>query len=99
MSAEARWPSSESGADGGRHQKRLEIDFVARRGGDQVYIQSAFAMPTAEKIEQEYRPLRKVRDSFRKYVITGDDIRARQDDDGIITMGLIDFLLDENALG
>lgn len=92
-------PVTESDADGRRHQKRLEIDFVARNGSDQVYIQSAFAMPTAEKVEQEYRPLRKVRDSFRKYVITNDDIRARQDDDGIVTMGLIDFLLDEDALG
>lgn len=91
-------PVTETGEDGNRHQKRLEIDFVARRGSDQAYIQSAFAMPTAEKIEQEYRPLRKVRDSFRKYVITGEDIRARQDDDGIVTVGLIDFLLDEDVL-
>lgn len=64
-----------------------------------MYIQSAFAMPTTEKLEQEYRPLRKLRDSFRKFVITHDDIRTRQDDDGIVTMGLIDFLLDVDSLG
>lgn len=92
-------PVTEMGDDGKRHQKRLEIDFIARRGSDQVYIQSAFAMPTTEKLEQEYRPLRKLHDSFRKFVITHDDIRTRQDDDGIVTMGLIDFLLDVDSLG
>lgn len=89
---------TETDADGIRHQKRLEIDFVARRGSDQVYIQSAFAMHTADKQGQELRPLRKVNDAFRKYVIVGDDIRARRDDHGIVTMGLFDFLLDPNSL-
>lgn len=91
-------PVTETGPDGTRHQKRLEIDFVARRGSDQVYLQSAFSLPTPEKVEQEYRSLRKVRDSFRKFVVVGDDVRARRGDDGIVTIGIIDFLLDERSL-
>ena len=91
-------PVTETGTDGARHQRRLEIDFVARRGSDQVYLQSAFALPTPEKVEQEYRSLRKVRDSFRKFVVVGDDVRARRGDDGIITIGIVDFLLDDKSL-
>jgi predicted AAA+ superfamily ATPase len=91
-------PVTETGGDGARHQRRLEIDFVARRGSDQVYVQSAYALPTPEKVEQEYRSLRKVRDSFRKFVVVGDDVRARRGDDGIVTIGIVDFLLDERSL-
>lgn len=91
-------PVTETGADGNRHQRRLEIDFAARRGSDQVYVQSAHALPTPEKVDQEYRSLRKVRDSFRKFVVVGDDVRARRGDDGIVTIGIIDFLLDERSL-
>lgn len=91
-------PVTETGVDGARHQRRLEVDFVARRGSDQVYVQSAFALPNPEKVEQEYRSLRKVRDSFRKFVVVGDDVRARRGDDGIVTIGIVDFLLDERSL-
>lgn len=91
-------PVTEKGPDGGRHQKRLEVDFVARRGSDQVYLQSAFALPTPEKVEQEYRSLRKIRDSFRKFVVVGHDVRARRGDDGIVTIGIIDFLLNARSL-
>lgn len=83
---------------GGRVRKRLEIDFVARRGNDQCYIQSAFELPTAEKENQERRSLVRVGDSFRKYVIVGSSIKCKRDADGIVTMGLLDFLLDDKSL-
>lgn len=89
---------TETREGGKRMRKRLEVDFVARRGNDQCYIQSAFALPTAEKAEQETRSLRKTGDSFRKYVIVGDSIKAKRDNDGIVTMGLLDFLLDPESL-
>ena len=90
--------TTEADGNGSRHEVRLEVDFVARRGDNVCYIQSAFAMPDLEKEEQEYRPLKKIGDSFRKYVIVGYDIKAKRDNDGIVTMGLLDFLTDRDSL-
>ncbi len=89
---------TESDAEGKRHKKRLEIDFIARRGSYQCYIQSAFSIPDPAKAEQEKRSLRKIPDSFEKYVIVGDNIKTKRDDSGIVTMGLFDFLLDQDSL-
>lgn len=91
-------PITESDRDGRRHRKQLEVDFIARSGSDQYYIQSAFALGDADKVEQETRSLKRIDDSFKKLVIVKDDIKTKRDDDGIITMGLFDFLLDENSL-
>ena len=90
--------TTETNGEGRRGRQRLEVDFVARRGNDQCYIQSAFALPTEAKVEQEYRPLRKIRDAFRKFVIVRDDIKAKRDADGIVTLGLLEFLLDRDSL-
>ncbi len=90
--------STELGSDGKRHRKQLEIDFVARKGDDQCYIQSAFALGDEAKVDQEMRPLIKVDDSFRKFVVVKDDIKIKRDNRGIVTMGLFDFLLDEGSL-
>ena len=79
-------------------RRQLEIDFVAARGSEKYYIQSAFEMPTREKSEQEQRPLRAVPDSFKKIVIVKNDIRVRRNEDGIVTMGVLRFLSDENSL-
>ncbi|NTU89996.1 MAG: ATP-binding protein [Actinobacteria bacterium] len=84
--------------EGKRRQKQLEVDFVAKRGNDQCYIQSAFSMYPAEKAAQEKHSLEKIADSFRKYVIVKDDIKAKRDDSGIVTMGLFDFLLNADSL-
>ena len=76
----------------------MEIDFVANKGAKKYYIQSAYEMPTEEKLRQEKRSLIKVGDSFKKIVVVKDNIRPQIDEDGIVTMGLINFLLDQNSL-
>ena len=79
-------------------KKQLEVDFVAGRGSEKCYIQSAFAMPTSEKREQEERPLNAVADSFRKIIVVRDNIKPRRDERGIVPMGVRHFLLDEKSL-
>lgn len=79
-------------------RKQIEIDFVANKGSKRYYIQSAFALPTEEKIRQEERPLINVPDSFKKIVVVKDNILLRRDNEGITTMGLKQFLLDSNSL-
>ena len=84
----------------GIHQTRqYEIDFVVNRGPKQIYIQSAYSIPTTEKREQETFSLRHTGDSFKKVVITNDPFQTRTyDDNGIAYIGLIDFLLDTKCL-
>lgn len=89
---------SVTNGDGRRSKKQLEIDFVATKGSEKYYIQSAFALPTADKENQERRGLLSIPDSFRKIIVTGGNIKVRRDDNGIITIGLRNFLLDENSL-
>ena len=84
--------------EGKRGKKQLEVDFVATKGSEKHYIQSAFTLPTADKVDQEQRSLLRIPDSFRKIVIVGDNIKVRRDENGIITIGLRNFLLDENSL-
>lgn len=88
----------EANSEGKRGKKQLEVDFVATRGSEKYYIQSAFALPTADKVNQEQRSLLCISDFFRKIIITGDNIKVRRDENGIITVGLRNFLLDENSL-
>ncbi len=78
--------------------KQLEIDFVANKGNNRIYIQSAFSMPTREKREQEENSLLNVNDSFKKMIIVKDYVKAGRNENGIITMNIFDFLLDENSL-
>ena len=84
----------------GKHTiRQYEIDFVINRGPKQIYIQSAYSIPTAEKREQETFSLRHTGDSFKKVVITNDPFQTRTyDDSGIAYIGLLDFLLDPNSL-
>jgi hypothetical protein len=84
--------------EGSYKAKQLEIDFIANKGSKRYYIQSAYSMPTDEKIDQEKRSLEKVKDSFKKIVIVKENIRPRTDESGIVTIGLLNFLLDENSL-
>lgn len=88
----------EAEANGKIHKKQVEVDFVCNLGSKRYYIQSAFALPTSEKEEQEIRPLRNIPDSFKKIVIVKDDILVRRNDDGITMLGLRQFLLDERSL-
>ncbi len=87
-----------AGKDGKRQKKQLEVDFVATKGSEKYYIQSAFAMNNVEKIAQEQRPLVNISDSFKKIIIVADNIKVRRNEEGITTLGLRNFLLDENSL-
>lgn len=79
-------------------KKQLEVDFVVTRGSEKYYIQSAFAMDTQGKREQEERSLNAIGDSFKKIIVVRDNIKVRRNDMGIITIGILNFLLDENSL-
>ena len=72
---------------------QYEIDFIANNGTEKYYIQSAFALDTEEKRQQELNSLLKISDNFRKIVIEGNDISEYTDDYGIRHMGLFQFLL------
>lgn len=87
-----------AGKDGKRQKKQLEVDFVATKGSEKYYIQSAFAMNNVERIAQEQRPLVNISDSFKKIIIVADNIKVRRNEEGITTLGLRNFLLDENSL-
>lgn len=78
--------------------KQLEVDFIANKGNNKIYIQSAFSMPTEEKLNQEERPLLKINDAFKKIIIVKDYIKRTRNENGIITMSVFDFLLDPDSL-
>lgn len=89
---------TESNSDGKREQKGLEIDFVAKKGSQMVYIQSALRMDDIQKQDSELRSLKAVSDSFQKMVVSKSYGKRWTDENGILRIGLIDFLLDENCL-
>ena len=74
-------------------RSQLEVDFVANKGDKRYYIQSAFALPNEEKREQEVASLKRINDSFKKILILREDIAPYHDDNGVLTIGLMDFLL------
>lgn len=84
--------------NGVQDYKQLEVDFIASKGYDKIYIQSAYSMPDEEKRNQEIKPLLKIQDSFKKIIITGDYTKTWKDDNGIITMNIFDFLDDIDSL-
>ncbi len=86
------------GEDGKRIRKQYEVDFVVNRGSQRYYIQSAFVMPTDAKERQESASLLNIDDSFRKIVIVKDYIKPKRNEEGIITIGLTDFLLNPDLL-
>lgn len=89
------WTTNENGK---RKRSKLEVDFVVNNGPERVYIQSAFNMPTKDKEKQERRSLINIADNFRKVIVVKDDIKRKIDDDGVVTIGLFDFLLDEQSI-
>lgn len=84
--------------EGRSKRSQLEIDFIAEKNGEKLYIQSAFIIPDEEKRNQETASLRRVRDSFKKIMILRHDILPTHDEYGILYLSLSDFLLDENAV-
>lgn len=89
------WENKSSGKS---FRHGLEVDFVVNKGAERIYIQSVFKLPTDEKKEQEERPLLNINDSFKKIIITGENIKRKIDEKGILTIGLLDFLLDEKCI-
>ncbi|MBQ3761261.1 MAG: ATP-binding protein [Clostridia bacterium] len=79
-------------------KKQFEVDFVANKGSEKYYIQSAFSMPTEEKRQQEERPLNAIGDSFKKIIVVRENIKPRRNETGIVTVGIRNFLLDESIL-
>lgn len=85
-------------ADGKSERRQLEVDFVCNKGYERLYIQSAFAMPTIEKQQQEYNSLKRINDSFQKVVIVGGMQPTYRNDDGILILNVFDFLSGKVAI-
>lgn len=91
-------PVNLRGENGKSRRAQLEIDFVCNKGSRRYYIQSAFALPTQEKRDQESRSLLKVDDSFKKIIVTKEGPAPYYNEDGILSMNVFDFLLDTDSL-
>lgn len=89
---------NEKNINGNYVRKQNEVDFVVNSGSNRYYIQSAYSLPTLEKENQEIKSLINIPDSFKKIVIVRDNIKLKRDDNGIVTMSLKEFLLDEDTL-
>jgi len=79
-------------------KKTYEIDFVANSGGKRYYIQSAYMIPDEQKYEQEVKPYKQLKDSFKRIILVDKTMAPRYDDNGYVTMGIKEFLLDSNSL-
>ena len=89
---------SEKNKAGQTIQVAREIDFVATRGGKKTYIQSAYALETEAKAETENKPFSLTGDSFPKIIIRHDIRKRWYDDNGVLNIGILDFLLDEDII-
>jgi predicted AAA+ superfamily ATPase len=85
-------------SDGKRNKRKLEVDFIATKGSLKYYVQSAFSISDADKAKQEERPLLSINDSFKKVIVVRENIKARRNEDGIMTIGIYNFLLNEDSL-
>lgn len=79
-------------------RKQLEVDFVCNKGSKRFYIQSAYALPDKEKMEQEQRSLVNTGDGFKKIIITKDAVAPLYNDEGILVMSVYDFLLNPDSM-
>ena len=84
--------------DGRMAQVTSEVDFIAKKGSSMTYIQSAYHIDDPEKKEQELRSLLKINNSFKKVMIIGGSMKPNMDDNGILFIGLMQFLTDNNSL-
>ncbi len=85
-------------AQGKSARAYLEIDFVVNNDDERIYLQSAYSMPTREKVAQEQKSLLSIKDGFRKVIITADNVAPWTTDEGIRIINYWDFLLDEKLL-
>ena len=83
---------------GKKIRKQLEVDFVVNKGAKRFYIQSALSIADPEKKEQEIASLKRIPDSFSKIVVVRDYLNPWQDENGIVYLGIEQFLLDEDIL-
>lgn len=88
----------ERNGDGNRRRKQLEIDFVCNMASRRYYIQSAFAIPDAEKMDQEQRSLVNTGDSFKKIIVVRNRVKPWHNDQGVLVVGLTDFLTDPTLI-
>lgn len=89
---------SEKNNEGTNSRISYEIDFVVNQGYKRYYIQSAFDIPDRQKMLQEERPFLNIKDSFKKIIIQKNCPAPYYTEEGILVMGIIDFLLDEKSL-
>ena len=82
----------------GNNRKQLEVDFVCNQGNKRYYIQSALNLDTPEKTLQETKSLNNIGDSFKKIIVVKDNIKLWRNDDGILIIGIQEFLLNKNSL-
>ena len=88
----------EKNSEGREKRKQLEIDFIANQGSRRYYIQSAYEIPSKEKLDQETKSFDRANDSFKKIIVVERTMKPRRDDKGYVTMGVKEFLLNENSL-
>ena len=89
---------NEVDTSGKKIRKQLEVDFVCNKGSKRYYIQSAYALPDKEKMNQEQRSLINTGDGFKKIIITKDAVAPLYNEEGILVMGLFDFLLNPDSM-
>lgn len=82
----------------GNSRAQTEVDFVCNKGSNRYYIQSALNLSTPEKTAQESRPLNHIGDNFKKIIVVKDHIKPWRTEDGILVIGIMDFLLDPDSL-
>ena len=84
--------------NGNTVQKQLEVDFVCNKASKRYYIQSAFSIPDSEKMQQEANSLKHIDDFFKKIIIVKDTPAPWYTEEGILVIGIYDFLLNENSM-
>lgn len=89
---------SENNDDGKLVRKNLEVGFICTKGSKKYYVQSAYKLDDSEKMEQKIRPFKRIKDSFKKIVITPDTPKPFYSNDGILMMNVYDFLLNQDSL-
>lgn len=84
--------------DENKNRKQLEVDFVCNQGNKRYYIQSALTLPDREKTLQEERPLMNIPDNFKKIIVVKDTMKHWYTEEGIMIIGIQEFLLNKNSL-
>ncbi len=91
-------PFTQKNSAGKLEHKSYEVDFVCNKGSKRYYVQSAFSIPDEDKMRQETRSLERIDDSFKKIIVVKDTPAPWHTEEGILVMGVYDFLLDPNSL-